>query len=93
MMDITFHYPPELLLLLLIDAIPKLCKSKADLLLFFQGAGVPGATLQPLQQLLRTDKASFNKYRVARQVLTRLNEQGESSLRARRELLKAGYRV
>lgn len=87
MMDITFHYPPELLQLL-IEAIPKLCKSKGDLLLFFQGAGVSRATLLPFQQLLLTDKASFNKYRVAREVLTKLNEQGESSLRARRELLK-----
>lgn len=87
MMDITFHYPPELLQLL-VDAIPKLCKSKRDLLLFFQGAGVPIATLQPFQQLLLTDKVSFNKYFVAREVLAKLNEQGESSLRARRELLK-----
>lgn len=87
MMDITFHYPPELLQLL-VDAIPKLCKSKSDLLLFFQGAGVSSATLQPFQQLLRTEKALFNKYPVARDVLTKLNEQGEISLRARRELLK-----
>lgn len=87
MMDITFHYPPELLQLL-VDAIPKLCKSKRDFLLFFQGAGVPIATLQPFQQLLLTDKVSFNKYSVAREVLAKLNEQGESSLRARRELLK-----
>ena len=87
MMDITFHYPPELLQLL-IDAIPKLCKSKPALLLFFEGAGVSRDTLQPFQQLLLTDKAAFNKYPVAREVLTKLNVQGESSLRARRELLK-----
>ena len=86
-MDNTFHYPPELLQLL-IDAIPKLCKSKPDLLLFFQGAGVSRDTLQPFQQLLLTDKAAFYKYPVAREVLTKLNVQGESSLRARRELLK-----
>jgi len=86
-MDISFHYPPELLQLL-IDAIPKLCKSKRDLLLFFQGAGVSRVTLQPFQQLLLTDKVSFNKYSVAREVLTKLNEQGENSLRTRRELLK-----
>lgn len=87
MMDITFHYPPELLQLL-IDAIPKLCKSKRDLLLFFQGAGVSNGTLKPYQRLLLTAKNSFNKYHVARELLTKLNEQGESSLRARRELLK-----
>ena len=86
-MDIPFHYPPELLQLL-IDAIPKLCKSKPDLLLFFQGAGVSRDTLQPFQQLLLTDKAAFNKYPVTRELLTKLNEQGDGSLRVRRELLK-----
>ncbi len=86
-MDITFHYPPELLRLL-IDAIPKLCKSKPDLLLFFQGAGASSATLQPFRELLVTDKVSFNKYPVTRELLTKLHEQGEDSLRVRRELLK-----
>lgn len=87
MMDITFHYPPELLQLL-IDTIPKLCKSKRDLLLFFQGAGVSQAMLQSFQQLLLTDKNSFSKYNVTRELLTKLNEKGESSLRTRREVLK-----
>jgi len=86
-MDESFHYPPELLQLL-VDAIPKLCKSKRDLLIFFQGAGVRRTTLEPFEKLLETDKASFNKYRVARGVLAAVNEQGDSSLRARRELLK-----
>jgi restriction system protein len=86
-MDITFHYPPELFQLL-IDAVPKLCKSKSDLLLFFQGAGVPKAILQPYETLLRTNKTAFNKYPVTRVLLTKLNEQGERSLRVRRELLK-----
>ena len=79
MMDITFHYPPELLQLL-IDTIPKLCKSKRDLLLFFQGAGVSQAMLQSFQQLLLTDKNSFSKYNVTRELLTKLNEKGESEL-------------
>lgn len=86
-MDIVFHYPPELLTLL-IDAIPKLCKSKRDVLLFFQGAGVPANVLQPYDRMLRTDKNTFNKYHVTRELLTKLNEQGERSLRVRRELLK-----
>jgi len=86
-MDISFHYPPDLLQLL-IDAIPKLCKSKRDLLLFFQGAGVSRATIEPYERLLDTNKSSFNKYHVARELLKKLNEQGEKSLRVRRELLK-----
>ena len=50
-MDISFHYPPELLKLLN-EAIPKLCKSKKDLLLFLQGAGVRSELLTPYQTLL-----------------------------------------
>jgi hypothetical protein len=40
MTDITFHYPPELMSLL-IDTIPLLNKTKKDVLTFFKGAGVP----------------------------------------------------
>lgn len=87
MMDISFHYPPDLLLLM-IDAIPKLCRSKRDLLVFFQGAGLSRLILEPYEKLLETNKASFSKYHVTREVLTKLNEQGERTLRARRELLK-----
>lgn len=86
-MDISFHYPPELLQVL-IDTLPKLCKSKNDLLLFFQGAGMSRQVLDPYQQLLRTNKSGFNKYHVTRELLTKLNEKGEAGLRVRRELLK-----
>jgi hypothetical protein len=37
--NIFFHYPPELLSLL-IEILPRLCKMKPDPLAFFQGAGV-----------------------------------------------------
>lgn len=87
MIDTSFHYPPELLQLL-IDTLPKLCKSKRDLLLFFQGAGVSQAVLAPYEELLRTSKTSFNKYPVTRELLTGLNEKGERALRERREILK-----
>lgn len=33
--DITFHYPPELFQLL-VEAVPRLCRSKQDLVLFFK---------------------------------------------------------
>ena len=86
-MDISFHYPPELLQLL-VDTLPKLCKSKTDLLLFFQGAGTSSSILAPYQQLLQTDKTRFIKYHVTRELLAKINEQGENGLRVRRELLK-----
>lgn len=86
-MDISFHYPPELLSLLK-EAIPKLCKSKKDLLLFFQGAGVSRGLLASYMTLLRDHKDSFNKYVVTRDLLTQLNELGERSLRERREIVR-----
>jgi hypothetical protein len=86
-MDISFHCPPELLNLL-IDTLPKLCKSKQDLLLFFQGAGTSEKLLEPYRILLRNEKGNFNKYHVTREILTKLNKLGEGSLRERREILK-----
>src|SRR5438874_8603968 len=86
-MDDSFHYPPELLQTL-IDTVPKLCRSKNDLLLFFHGAGVSAQLLEPYQKTLKADKNAFNKYHVTRELLSKVNEQGDSGLRARRELLK-----
>ncbi len=86
-MDIIFHYPPELLSLL-IETLPKLCKNKKDLLVFFQGAGVDKSLLTPYDALLNTNRDSFKKHTVTRELLTKLNELGECSLRERREILK-----
>ena len=85
--DITYHYPPELFNLL-IDAIPALNKSKSDVLLFFKGAGVSKDLVQDLEARLRTDRQSIGKAEIARVVLERLNQRGETTLRERRELLR-----
>jgi hypothetical protein len=86
-MDITFHYPPELLNLLN-EAVPKLCKSKQGLLDFFQGAGVSREILAPYHKLLREKTDQFNKYPVTRELFTKLNELGEHGLGERREMLR-----
>jgi restriction system protein len=85
--DITFQYPPELFNLM-VDAIPLLNKSKKDVLLFFQGAGVPADITADLKQRLKTEKDSIGKHEIARTVLERLNGRGEKSLRERREVLR-----
>jgi restriction system protein len=85
--DITFHYPHELLQLL-IDTPPKLSKSKRDLLLFFQGAGVSASLICSYEKLLEVDKNRFNKYHVTRELLTELNKQGERALFVGREIVK-----
>lgn len=86
-MDITYHYPPELLNLL-IDTIPLLSRSKQNLLLFFRGAGVRRTDLADLEVQVASDRHAINKYQITRTVLQRLNERGETALRERRELLR-----
>lgn len=86
-MDTLYHYPPELLALL-IDAIPRLCKSKQDVLTFFMGAGVDRELLKPFVDLLRDNREGFNKFKVTREVLTQLNDRGEPALGARRAIIK-----
>jgi hypothetical protein len=86
-MNIIFHYPPELLNLL-IDGFPALIRGKADVILFFRGAGVGRSITDDLEERLNRDRSSLGKHEIARTVLTRLNEKGEASLRERREVLK-----
>ena len=86
-MTIAYHYPPELLALL-VDVIPLLCRSKKDVIVFFRGAGVPDKITAPLQSRLRADRSSINKYEIARDVLEAINQRGDSALAARREVLK-----
>lgn len=86
-MNIVHHYPPELMALL-IDAIPHLLKSKKDVLVFFRGAGVANSFTDDLAHQLRRDANGISKFEIVRQVLTRLNDKGEVTLRERREILK-----
>lgn len=86
-MDITFHYPPELFQLL-VDTLPRLSKSKKDLLLLFRGAGIDDPLLEDLRRLVAANPSSIHKAEITRRILTRLNERGEAALRERRELLK-----
>jgi restriction system protein len=86
-MDITYHYPPELMNLL-IETIPLLCKSKDDTLLFFKGAGVSEKLYRDLAQIVAIDRQNISKYEIVRKILTRLNNNGELALGERREVLK-----
>lgn len=83
----AFHYPPDLLEQL-VDTIPLLCKSKSAVVLFFQGAGVATEDYEDLRAELKADRGAHNKYGIARTILTRLNERGDSGLRPRREVIK-----
>ncbi len=86
-MNIIYHYPPELLNLL-VDTIPLLCRSKKDTIIFLRGAGVSTGITSDIEKRVVYDKENITKYEIVRTVLTRLNEKGEATLRERREILK-----
>ena len=86
-MDVIYHYPPELLNLL-VDTIPLLCRSKQDVITFFKGAGVASNYTIDLVERIKNDRANINKYEITKTILIRLNDKGEPALRERREILK-----
>lgn len=82
-----FHYPPEVFNLL-VDAIPLLCRSKQDVVLFLQGAGVAPEDLAEVSRIVHTSRDAISKFEIVRNVLTRVNARGDSGLRSRREIIK-----
>jgi hypothetical protein len=83
----AYHYPPELLSLL-VETIPLLCRSKNDVVVFFRGSGTPENVLKPIADQLHADAKSVNKYQIARTVIEALNARGDSTLAPRREVIK-----
>ncbi len=83
----VFHFSPDLLILLT-DTIPRLCKSKKDVLIFFSSAGINQRFLADISDRVHKDANSINKYEIARTVLVRLNDAGDVALRERREIIK-----
>lgn len=82
-----YHYPPDLLELL-VDALARLNKGKKGVVIFLRGAGVDEADLTAVEEIVRTSPASINKFEIARQVLVKVNARGDSGLRPRREIIK-----
>lgn len=83
----AFHYPPELLSLL-IDTIPMLSRSKKDVILFFKGAGVSDKLMEDYILIVNTNRDKIYKNEIVRGILTRINENGDRYLRERREIIK-----
>ncbi|MDO9072205.1 MAG: restriction endonuclease [Rubrivivax sp.] len=82
-----YHYPPDLLELL-VEALARLNKSKKGVVTFLRGAGVDEADLADVDEIVRTSPASINKFEIARQALVKVNARGDSGLRPRREVIK-----
>lgn len=85
--DAPYHFPPELMELL-IETIPLLFRSKVAVLAFFRGCGVQDSITADLQRRVEIDRTAINKYEIARTVLNRLNDRGDQTLAQRREVVK-----
>jgi len=85
--DAAYHFTPDLLNLL-VQTIPRLCRSKNDVLMFFRSAGVPARHVGDLAAIVQRDKDSITKYELVRRVLERINAEGDTALAARREVVK-----
>jgi len=83
----VFHYPPDLFELV-VQTIPLLNRSKDSVLLFFKGAGVDEIIFSDITEIVKTERASINKFEICRKILERINENSEKHLRERREILK-----
>jgi restriction system protein len=85
--DASYHYPPELLNLL-VSTIAVINRSKRDVVVFFRGAGVPQDITDALGKSLRENPAETRKHEMARVVLDRINSRGDATLRVRREVVR-----
>lgn len=86
-MAAEYHYPPDLLELL-VEALARLNKGKKGVIIFLQGAGVDEADLADVDEIVRKSPASINKFDIARKALVKVNARGDSGLRPRREIIK-----
>ncbi|MBU0610618.1 MAG: restriction endonuclease [Armatimonadetes bacterium] len=84
----AWHYPQDLFDLL-VDTVPRLCRSKWDVILFFRGAAVADGYLSDLAAQVQRNKESISKFGIVRTVLQRVNDaRGDRALEARRNIIQ-----
>ncbi len=82
-----FHFTPDLFNLL-VDTIPRLVRSKPDVLLFFEGCGVPESLMRDVRLTVINDRQRINKFDIVRTILKALNTRTDTYLSERREVIK-----
>jgi hypothetical protein len=86
-LDSSYLYPTELLEIM-VDTLPRLIKSKAQLLDFFEEAGTPREHLAEWRAKVEHDRQSVSKYHITRSILRSLNEKRDEARPVRREILR-----
>ena len=87
-MALSYHFPPDLFNLL-VDAIPRINRTKKDLLAFFKNFGTPISLLNKYYPLINYDPKQISKKDITREVLEYLNSKDtDEYLGIRRQLLQ-----
>lgn len=87
-MALSYHFPPDLFNLL-VDAIPRINRTKKDLLAFFKNVGTPTSLLNKYYSLINYDPKQISKKDITREVLESLNSKDtDEYLGIRRQLLQ-----
>lgn len=87
-MALSYHFPPDLFNLL-VDAIPRINKTKKDLLSFFKNVGTPMSLLNKYYSIVNSDPTQISKKDITREVLEHLNSSNSNEyLGIRRKLLQ-----
>src|SRR5512135_394070 len=86
-LDRSYHYPPDVLELL-VDTIPRLIKTKAGLLDFFEETGAPRELIAEWRAKLSRDRMGVSKYHLARGLLRGLNALGDEARPVRHQVLR-----
>ena len=68
----SYHFPPDLFNLL-VDAIPRINRTKKDLLSFFKNVGTPMPLLNKYYSIVNYDPKQISKRDITREVLEHLN--------------------
>lgn len=83
----SYHYPPDLFNLL-VEAIPRINKTKKDLLTFFKNVGTPLKFIDKYTYVVTHNPQEISKRDITRQILEVLNSNNDNYLGIRRLLLQ-----
>lgn len=88
MEGVSYQYRPDVFIAVS-EAVPLICRSRQDVIMFFRGAGLRHARLEELSAEIRASREAGKKHETTRELLRLANENASDvGLRVRREIIK-----
>lgn len=86
-MTTPYHFPPDLFNLL-VETVPRINKTKKDLLTFFKNVGTPLCFINEFKATVELNPQQISKKDITRRILEQLNSDTDKYLSIRRNLLQ-----